>query len=403
MSSRPSAPVDMLSPAGPAAARLASLRTLPAEHQPPWAPTGDLDNVRTQLSQCPPLVNRTDIDLLRRKLAAAQQGQAYVLHIGECAETFTMATTEHIERRLRLYQSLANRLSERTGYEVVLITRMAGQHAKPRSQAIERTSDGTEVLTYRGDAVNCLEQTVLGRRPDPQRLLASYHHARDTLADLRKLTSTINRPVFVSHEALLRDYEEPLTRGGETPYAADAHLLWIGDRTRRLWNWHVQWAATIANPVAVKIGPRASAYDVFDLARALDPRHEPGRLSLITRLGAADTVQRLSPLLRVVTETRAPVLWQCDPMHANTRTLEGRKVRLLPDLRAEITGFVGTLRAAGCHPGGLHLEVTPDEVTECREPSDRAGDCISHPPCDPRLNPDQAADMVDHFADAVVA
>ncbi|MGW5918426.1 3-deoxy-7-phosphoheptulonate synthase [Nocardia fluminea] len=395
--------VDVTAPAGPAAARLASLYNLPAEHQPPWGP--GVGEVRTLLSQSPPLVNHSDVELLRTKLAVAQSGQAFVLHVGECAELFSMATAEHIERRLRLYQDLADRLANRTNREVVLLTRMAGQYAKPRSQAIERIPDGTEVLSYRGDAVNDLEPTPAGRRPDPRRLLAAYHHSRDTLSRLDALSSAIDRPAFVSHEAMLRDYEEPLTRGGDAPYSSAGHLLWIGDRTRRLWNWHVQWAATVTNPIAVKIGPSATGYDVFDLARTIDPHHEPGRLSLIARLGAEEAAQRLAPLLRIVTESRAPVLWQCDPMHANTRTIDGRKVRLLPDVRAEVTGFVSTLRAVGCHPGGLHLEVSPDATTECRESRTASSDDDDgqRPPCDPRLNPTQAASVIDHFAELVTA
>ncbi|WP_040785686.1 3-deoxy-7-phosphoheptulonate synthase [Nocardia pneumoniae] len=396
-------PVELLTPTGPAAARLAGLCNLPAEHQPPWHRSTELDQARAYLAHCPPLVHGADIGRLRDELALAEAGQAYVLHIGECAETFDMAATDHVVRRLRLYTSLADRLADRTGSKVVLVARMAGQYAKPRTQAIERTSDGTEVLTYRGDAVNSLAPVAATRRPDPQRLVAAYHHSRDTLVDLEISRSARDRSLFVSHEALLRDYEEPLTRGGDTPYAASGHLLWIGDRTRRLWNWHVQWAAAISNPIAVKIGPSATGYDVFDLARTLDPRHEPGRLSLITRLGADAAERRLAPLLRIVTETRAPVLWQCDPMHGNTRVSTGGKVRLLGDIRSEITAFVRVLRGAGCHPGGLHLEVTPDEVTECREALSSASDDSQRPPCDPRLNPDQAAAIVDHFADAVTA
>ncbi|MFX0577765.1 3-deoxy-7-phosphoheptulonate synthase [Nocardia nepalensis] len=394
--------VEVLSPAGPAAARLAGLCTLPAEHQPPWDRDPGLDTVRTRLAQRLPLVNRTDIDLLRDGLARAQSGAAFVLQIGECAETFAMATAEHVERRLRLYRSLADRLARRTGREVILVTRMAGQHAKPRSSAYEYGPGGTEILTYRGDAVNSLDPTSESRRPDPQRLLDSYRHATETLAQLTRHAHP-DRPIFLSHEALLRDYEEPLTRGGDRPFAGSGHLLWIGDRTRRLWNWHVQWAATIANPIAVKIGPTATGYDVFDLARALDPRHEPGRLTLITRLGAKEAAERLAPLLRIVTESRAPVLWVCDPMHANTRTIDGSKTRLLPDLQTEVTAFVRTLRTAGCHPGGLHLEVSPDAVHECRESLTPTGKSSSRPPCDPRLDPGQAATLIDHFADAVSA
>ena len=395
--------VEVSTASGPAAARLAGLANLPAEHQPPWDPRSDIGAVRTDLAQLPPLVRPAGIDALCGELARAQAGHAHVLHIGECAETFDMAGTGHIARRWELYRSLADRLAERTGREVVLVTRMAGQYAKPRSQAVEAADDGTQMLTYRGDAVNDRDPDAIARRPDPHRLLSAYRHSLDTLADLEALTAEGDRTAFVSHEALLRDYEAPLTQCGATAYAGTGHLVWIGDRTRRLWNWHIQWAASITNPVAVKIGPTATGYDVFDLARALDPRHQPGRLSLITRLGADTIAARLDPLLRIVTESRAPVLWQCDPMHANTRVIGGRKTRLLPDLRAEITGFAHTLRAAGAHPAGLHLEVSPDDVAECHETPESSSASSPAPPCDPRLNPAQAAQIIDHFAEAVTA
>jgi 3-deoxy-7-phosphoheptulonate synthase len=295
---------------------------------------------------------------------------------------------------------MANRLADRTGREVVLLTRMAGQHAKPRSQPFETMPGGGEILTYRGDAVNGMEATFAGRQADPWRMLPSYGRSRDTLEHLRGQLH-IGHPVFVSHEALLRDYEEPMTRSGDVLYSASGHLVWIGDRTRRLWNWHIRWASSIANPVGVKIGPTATLYDVFDIVRTLNPQREQGRLSLIARMGATRATDRLRSLTRAVGESRSPVLWQCDPMHGNTRKLGATKLRLLPDLRAEITAFVKTLRTAGCYPGGLHLEVTPEDVSECHEDMSSAVGHHSNPPCDPRLNPTQAIEIIDHFANEI--
>lgn len=391
--------VQLLDIQGPA--RLCGLSHLPAAQQPPWEYHPDLGRIRAELTEMPALVDHRDIRVLRQLLSRVEAGEAHLLHIGECAEMFSMASAQHIERRLSLYHRLANHLADRTGKEVILLTRMAGQHAKPRSQPFQALPGGGVILTYRGDAVNSTDACVTGRQGDPWRMLLSYARSRDTLEHLRDHLH-IGRPVFVSHEALLRDYEEPMTRGDDILYAVSGHLVWIGDRTRRLWNWHIQWAASIANPIGVKIGPTASLYDVFDLVRALNPQREQGRLSLIARMGATEATDRLGSLTRAVAESRSPVLWQCDPMHGNTRKLGETKLRLLPDLRTEITAFVRTLRKAGCHPGGLHLEVTPQAVNECHEkmPSS-AANVGSNPPCDPRLNPNQAMDMIDHFADEI--
>ncbi|MEU3337898.1 3-deoxy-7-phosphoheptulonate synthase [Streptomyces sp. NPDC006668] len=373
--------------------RLGELSRLPAAHQPPWADHTDLECIRAELAALPGLVGHQDIAALGAALGRVACGEAHVLHIGECAELFSMATAEHVGRRLALYRRMADHLAERTGREVVLVLRMAGQHAKPRSRPTETSPDGAEIPVYLGDAVNDLTATPQARRADPWRLLTSYDRSRDTLAHLR---GSADRPVFVSHEALLKDYEEPLTRGGPRLYSAGGHLTWVGERTRNFRDWHVQWAASIVNPVGVKLGAAISRYEVIDLVHTLDPYRRPGRVSLISRLGA-DRTHRLGPVAQAVTASRAPVVWQCDPMHGNTRTLAGTKLRLLPDLREEITAFVRTLRAHGCHPGGLHLEVTPDPVLECHEAVATA-DGTACPPCDPRLNSDQALDIVDHFA-----
>ncbi|MEV5530167.1 3-deoxy-7-phosphoheptulonate synthase [Streptomyces prunicolor] len=376
--------------------RLGELSGLAAAQQPPWADHMDLECIRAELAALPALVGHRDIGALGRALGRVAAGEAYVLHIGECAELFSMATAEHVARRLALYRRMADHLAGRTGREVVLVLRMAGQHAKPRSRPTETGPDGVELPVYRGDAVNDLATDTQARQADPWRLLTSYDRSQDTLKHL-EAGGGPGRPVFVSHEALLRDYEEPLTRGGPTLYAAGGHLVWIGERTRDVRDWHVQWAASLANPVGVKAGPDISRYDVIDLVRTLDPHGRPGRLTLISRMGAART-GRLDPLARAVAQARAPVVWQCDPMHGNTRTWADTKVRLLPDLRAEIDAFVRTLREQGCHPGGLHLEVTPDAVHECHEELPTAGS-TGRPPCDPRLNVDQALEIVDHFAD----
>lgn len=380
--------------------RLGELSRLPAAHQPEWGDHADLECIRAELADLPSLIDHRDIRALRLALARVEAGAACLLQVGECAELFSMASERHVERRLSLYRRMADHLADRTGREVVLVLRMAGQHGKPRTQLTETLLDGNKIPVYRGDAVNSLAATVVGRRSDPWRLLTSYDRSRDTLKYLQG-GPALGQRVFVSHEALLRDYEEPMTRGGKTLYSGGGHLLWIGERTRDIRDWHVQWASSIINPVGVKVGPTASGVDVTDLVRMLNPRREQGRLSLITRMGAAEAVGRIGALAEAVRELRSPVLWQCDPMHGNTRKLHGTKVRLLPDMRAEITAFVRTLRDSGCHPGGLHIEVTPDAVSECHEDASSAKGGDACPPCDPRLNSEQALEIVDHFASEI--
>lgn len=398
-------------------AQMRVLGRLPAGQQPGWHDSADLAQVRAELAELPALVDRRQILALRQLLSRVELGTAFVLHVGECAETFAMATPEHVTRRVGLYRRLADHLAARTGQPVVLVTRMAGQHAKPRSEAEEVLPDGTSIPTYRGDAVNGLVESSDARRADPRRLLASYGRARDTLAYLQGQLH-LGHPIFVSHEALIREYEEAMTRrDGDDAlpdeygsiahyfwaqlYAVSGHLVWIGERTRQLGNWHVQWAMAIGNPIGLKIGATASGRDLVGLIRALNPRCEPGRLTVIPRLGAGDGGRQLAALTRATVESRSPVLWQCDPMHGNTRKLDRTKLRLLPDIRAEVSAFVRTLRAARCHPGGLHLEVTPEDVQECHEILPAGADHRPRPPCDPRLNPDQAMEIVDHFANEV--
>ncbi|HET9517935.1 MAG TPA: 3-deoxy-7-phosphoheptulonate synthase [Actinoplanes sp.] len=411
---------SMLRPVGKAANRLLqdqcfarsrALDRLSAAQQPAWATHPDLPVIRDRLTVLPGLVDQHDIRALRHLLSRVEAGAGFLLHVGECAETFPMADPGHVDRRLSLYRELADRLAQATSSDVVLVTRMAGQYAKPRTESAERLSDGTEAATYRGDAVNDRAADPDARRPDPARMIAAYQHARSTLDRLHGRTYRGN-PIFVSHEALLRDFEDALTGLDEriTPgrpeaahyvwarhYAMSTHLPWIGERTRQAGNWHVQWAAGVANPVAVKLGPTAARDDVAGLITALNPRRERGRLGLITRLGAGHDPDRLAALAGTVVTVGAPVLWQCDPLHGNTRKVGSAKFRLLPDVRAEISAFVRTLRTVGAHPAGLHLEVTPDDVAECYETAP-AADTASSAPVDPRLNPRQALEIIDHFA-----
>ncbi|MEH1127373.1 3-deoxy-7-phosphoheptulonate synthase [Micromonospora sp. CPCC 206061] len=398
------------------AAQLRVLDRLPAGQQPPWHDHPELPRVRQELAGMVPLVDQDQIRKLRQLMSRVQHGAALLLHVGECAETFAMSTPVHVQSRIELYGRMADHLADRTGRDVVVVARMAGQHAKPRSEPMEILPSGELLPTYRGDAVNRAEPRAMARRADPARLLASYYRSRDTLEMLRGRLVRGQR-VFVSHEALVRDYETALTRLAEEStapsadtgahyhwaqlFALSGHLLWIGDRTRQLANWHVQWASSVANPIGVKLGPGAAGTDVVNLARALNPRREQGRLSLIPRIGAVAAAARLPDLVQAGLDIGVPIVWQCDPMHGNTRKLDRTKLRLLPDIRTEISTFVQTLRRLGCRPGGLHLEVTPEPVQECHEELALAVGSESHPPCDPRLNPSQAMDIVDHFANEI--
>jgi 3-deoxy-7-phosphoheptulonate synthase len=373
-----------------------ALTRVTALQQPQWHDHPDLACIRTEIAALPSLVDHHDLRDLRGHLTRVEKGSALLLHIGECAELFSMAQPRHIARRIALYQSMATRLTDGTGCPVVLIARMAGQHAKPRTEENEKLSDGTEIPVYRGDAVNSLEGTAQARKADPWRLLTSYDKSRDTLEAIRN-RDRADHPVFVSHEALLKDYEEPMTRGGDLLYSASGHLLWVGERTRRRGDWHLRWASSIANPIAVKVGRGMSGDELAAIAHLLNPHRENGRLSLITRLGAAVAAERLGPLIRAVARTGIPVLWQCDPMHGNTTKPNGTKIRLLPDLRAEITAFVRVMRDHGCIPGGLHLEVTPEDCAECHENVASVTATSAPPPCDPRLNSAQAMEIIDYF------
>ena len=372
---------------------LRALAGLPAAQQPDWADHPDLACIRAELADLPGLVDHRDLRALTAELARAAAGHALVLQVGECAETFAMVEPRHVRRRVAMYRRLGRRLTERTGRPTIVLARMAGQHAKPRSDAVETLPDRRVVPVYRGDAVNAAEATRAARAPDPWRMLTSYDRSKQTLDLLTKSRT------YVSHEALLRDYEDPLTRGADRPYASSGHLVWVGERTRHLDGWHVRWAASIANPVAVKIGPSAAVQDIAELVRVLNPARTPGRLTLICRLGADAAADRLHAALTGTAGLSHEALWVCDPMHGNTRRYDGVKTRLLPDMRAEVTTFVRSLLAHGRQPAGLHLEATPEDVHECASSSAAPWPQGPPPPCDPRLTEDQAETLIDVFAE----
>jgi 3-deoxy-7-phosphoheptulonate synthase len=417
--------------------------------EPKWPDRGRLEAVVRGLEGLPPLVLAAECDQLTERLAAVARGEAFLLQGGDCAETFAGTSAGSIRAKFRTLLQMAVVLTYAASVPVVKVGRMAGQFGKPRSAATE-VRDGVELPVYRGDAVNGIEFSAAARTPDPGRLLEAYHCSSATLnlcrslasggyADLRqvhawnqdfvasspagqryeRLADEIDRAIafmhacgadpeqtravefYSSHEALLLDYERALTRtdarSGDS-YDLSAHLLWIGERTRGMGGAHVEFARRIRNPVAVKIGPSATAQDVLALIGALNPRDEPGRLTVITRMGAGRIRQVLPPLVEKVAASGAAVVWVCDPMHANTvEAAGGQKTRYFDDVLDEVAGFFEVHRSLGTHPGGIHIEFTGDDVTECIGGGHHIAESdLRHryeTVCDPRLNRSQSLDL----------
>jgi 3-deoxy-7-phosphoheptulonate synthase len=424
-------------------------RRLPAAQQPEWPDPAQVRAVTAELAEQPPLVFAGECDQLREKLAAVAAGEAFLLQGGDCAETFSGATVDAVRDKIETLLQMALVLTYAASVPVVKIGRIAGQFAKPRSRPTE-SRDGVELPAYRGDAVNDFEFTPDARRPDPARLLRAYNSAAVTLnlcrafahggyADLHQahawnqdfvaqspagqryeqIAGEIDRALafmkacgadseelhgvefYSSHEALLLEYERALTRiDGRTavPYDLSAHLVWIGERTRDPDGAHVEFCRQIHNPIGVKLGPTASPDDAVALVERLNPGREPGRLTFITRLGAGKVREVLPPLVEKITEQGAPVAWVCDPMHGNTfETASGHKTRRLDHVLDEVAGFFEVHRALGTHPGGIHVEFTGDDVTECigggHEIAEDELQDRYETACDPRLNRRQALDL----------
>jgi 3-deoxy-7-phosphoheptulonate synthase len=424
-------------------------RGVPAAQQPEWPDPAQVRAVTAELAEQPPLVFAGECDQLREKLAAVAAGEAFLLQGGDCAETFSGATVDAVRDKIETLLQMALVLTYAASVPVVKIGRIAGQFAKPRSRPSE-SRDGVELPAYRGDAVNDFEFTPEARRPNPTRLLRAYNSAAVTLnlcrafahggyADLHQahawnqdfvaqspagqryeqIAGEIDRALafmkacgadseelhgvefYSSHEALLLEYEQALTRiDGRTgvPYDLSAHLVWIGERTRDPGGAHVEFCRQIRNPIGVKLGPTASPDEAVALVERLNPGREPGRLTFITRLGAGKVREVLPPLVEKITEHRAPVAWVCDPMHGNTfETASGHKTRRLDHVLDEVAGFFEVHRALGTHPGGIHVEFTGDDVTECigggHEIAEDELQDRYETACDPRLNRRQALDL----------
>lgn len=373
----------------------------PPTHQPRWPDRETLLRTRRQLAVLPRLVTSDECADLRECLSRVARREAVVVQAGDCAERFSDATTRTVDAKIAQLDGFADRISSAIGLGTVRIGRIAGQYAKPRSSPTETLPDGRLVPSYLGDAVNDFDR-LDRREPDPSRLLIAYHCAAFTLRALR--ASWRDRPpesrMYASHEALLFDYEQPLLAGDTDPFGSSGHLLWIGQRTRQLTGAHIGLVRTLANPIGVKIGPGISPEEAVRLSRTLNPAGVDGKVVFIARFGAGQAATALEPLVAGVAAHGAPVTWLCDPMHGNTFQLGAVKSRAVSEIKAELRVFVRTLRRHGQWPGGTHLECTPEAVTECvPEPTVRATTAFPdyRSACDPRLNAEQAEDVIDHF------
>lgn len=423
-------------------------RTLPIKQQPQWPDATAAAAASAELATLPPLVFAGEVDMLRDRLARAARGDAFLLQGGDCAETFAGATADQIRNRVKTILQMAIVLTYGASMPVIKMGRMAGQFAKPRSSDSETRGDVT-LPAYRGDIVNGYDFTPESREADPRRIVQGYHTAASTLnliraftqggfADLRMVHSwnkgfaanpanaryeglarEIDRAVrfmeaagadfdelkrvefYSSHEGLLMDYERPMTRIDSrtgTPYNTSAHFLWIGERTRELDGAHVDFFRRIRNPIGVKLGPSTSADDMERLIDVLDPDREPGRLTFITRMGAGKIRDALPPLLEAISSMDAQPLWVTDPMHGNGLTTPtGYKTRRFDDVVDEVKGFFEAHRAVGTHPGGIHVELTGDDVTECLGGSEHIDEATLatryESLCDPRLNHMQSLEL----------
>jgi 3-deoxy-7-phosphoheptulonate synthase len=437
-------------------AGLDNYQNLEAAQQPTWPDENVLAKVRLELAKLPPLVFAGEVDILRDRLADAAQGKAFLLQGGDCAETFADATADRIRNRVKTLLQMAVVLTYGASLPVIKMGRMAGQFAKPRSSNDE-TREGVTLPAYRGDAVNGYDFTLESRTANPKRLLQAYNTSASTLnliraftqggfADLRSvhewnsgftnnpanaryesLAKEIDRAIkfmaacgadfdalrttefYVSHEALLFDYERPMTRIDSrtgTPYDTSGHFIWIGERTRQLNGAHVDFMSRVRNPIGVKLGPNTSRDDVLALIDKLDPSREPGRLTFISRMGASKIREVLPKLVESVRDSGATPLWITDPMHGNgITTANGYKSRRFDDVMDEVRGFFEVHRSAGTVPGGLHVELTGDDVAECLGGSEHIDESTLEQRyeslCDPRLNHSQSLELSFLVAEAL--
>lgn len=436
-----------------------SWRQLTAKQMPHYTDEARLKQVEADLASFPPLVFAGEARNLKNRLARVCRGEAFLLQGGDCAESFAEHSADKIRDSMRVLLQMAAVLTFAGGKPVVKVARMAGQFAKPRSSDFETKGD-VKLASYRGDIVNEESFTEAARNPDPDRQLMAYRQAAATLNLMRAFTDggyfsldradewtlpfavnteatrkyqemadriaeairfmracgvssesapeIVRTRVYTSHEALLLGYEEALTRTDSTtglPYATSAHMLWIGERTRDLDGAHVHYCQGVANPVGCKVGPTMTGDELIRLIDALNPENEEGRLTLITRMGDEQLSQHLPALLRRVKQEGRNVVWSCDPMHGNTIKAEsGYKTRPFRRILGEIEAFFAAHEAEGTYPGGIHIEMTGDDVTECTGGAQAISDASLndryHTACDPRLNAQQSLEVAFRLAES---
>ena len=422
---------------------------LPAGQQPEWPDTQELSAVVSELRSYPPLVFAGEADQLKDRIAAVAKGEAFLLTGGDCAETFAGNTADAIRAKLKTLLQMAVVLTYAASLPVVKVGRIAGQYSKPRSSSTE-TRDGVTLPAYRGDSVNGFDFTPEARTPDPKRLLRMYQASASTLnlvrafttggyADMRQvhawnqdfvagspsgeryevLAGEIDRALqfmracgtdpeelrtvefYAAHEGLVLPYESALTRIDSRtgkPYATSGHYVWIGERTRDLQGAHVEYFSRISNPIGIKLGPTTAPDQALAYLDRLDPDREPGRLSFIVRMGAGQVREKLPALVEKVRGEGHEVAWICDPMHGNTfEAPSGHKTRRFDDVLDEVKGFFEVHHGLGSHPGGIHVELTGEDVTECVGGGEEIAFDVLHTRyetlCDPRLHRSQSLDL----------
>ena len=381
----------------------ASWRAYPARQMPDYVDQAALTAVEARLSSAAPVVRNEDSARLRDATAELAEGRGFLLQGGDCAESFDDPVAEQVSGIVGLFDAMANRLRPGLDGPLIQVARIAGQFAKPRSATVE-IHDGVTLPAYRGDIVNGIAFDASSRLTDPLRMIRAHMQSVGTAASLAAVRSD-SSPIFTSHEALLLPYEEALARRDSAGgwWATSGHMLWLGDRTRQLDGAHVEYLRGIENVVGVKCGPTMAADELLRLAERLNPGNRAGKLILIGRFGAKRIGEVLPLLMRAVRRAGLSIVWTIDPMHGNTSMSGRRKVRRLPDILSEIDAFFAIARAESVHGGGIHLEMSALDVTECL--GGRGPASIDEleknwlTACDPRLNAKQAIDLAAHVAD----
>lgn len=430
----------------------------PRDQKPIWDNAEQLEQVTTKISKLPPLVFAGEIRSLNEKLAEVERGEGFLLQAGDCAETFAECTAPIIREKLKVILQMAVVLTYSSRVEIVKVGRIAGQYAKPRSNPDE-TIDGLTLPSYKGDLINGFDFTTDARIPNPERLLEGYHSAVSTLNLIRAYTKggfagldkvhnwnqefVANSPVgkryeklafeidnaiafikscgidfentqimnevdfFTSHEALVLEYEQSLTREDSLTgklYDCSAHTVWLGERTRRLDGAHVAYLNEIQNPIGVKVGPTAEPEEVVEIVKTLNPNQTPGRLTVINRVGCEAPSSLISKRIEAVKKAKLNAVWACDPMHGNTYSApSGKKTRKFDDIVQEVHNFFKACADAEAWPGGIHVELTGENVTECVgggfQLSDEQLNARYETLCDPRLNGSQSLDLAFEVAE----